>query len=68
VLYDRVHSRVASYGGVVNHHASLQPFACLLFAMANFLVRQALRVFFVGEWMVTLGRCEFNFWVWRLRP
>ena len=61
VLYDRVHSReIASYGGVVNTMPRFAAFA-LFFAMANCGLPGTAG--FVGEWMVSLGAVQANFWI-----
>jgi len=61
VLYDRVHSReIASYGGVINTMPKFAAFA-LFFAMANCGLPGTAG--FVGEWMVSLGGVQFNFWI-----
>ncbi|MBU0603725.1 MAG: NADH-quinone oxidoreductase subunit M [Gammaproteobacteria bacterium] len=61
VLYDRMHSRnIADYGGVVN---TMPKFAALflLFAMANAGLPATSG--FVGEFMVSLGAIQYNFWI-----
>jgi NADH-quinone oxidoreductase subunit M len=60
VLYDRMHSRrIADYGGVAN---TMPKFAALfmLFAMANAGLPGTSG--FIGEFLVTLGAVQANFW------
>jgi NADH-quinone oxidoreductase subunit M len=60
VLYDRMHSRqIADYGGVVNTMPKFAAFA-VLFAMANAGLPGTSG--FVGEFMVSLGALQKNFW------
>ena len=60
VLYDRMHSRqIADYGGVVNTMPVFAAFF-MLFAMANSGLPGTSG--FVGEFLVTLGAVEVNFW------
>jgi NADH-quinone oxidoreductase subunit M len=60
VLYDRVHSRqIADYGGVVNTMPVFAAFF-MLFAMANSGLPATSG--FVGEFLVTLGALQVNFW------
>ena len=60
VLYDRMHSRqIADYGGVVNTMPVFAAFF-MLFAMANSGLPGTSG--FVGEFLVTLGAMQVNFW------
>ena len=60
VLYDRVHSRkIADYGGVANTMPVFAAFF-MLFAMANSGLPGTSG--FVGEFLVTLGAVQANFW------
>jgi NADH-quinone oxidoreductase subunit M len=60
VMYDRVHSRqIADYGGVVNTMPVFASFF-MLFAMANSGLPATSG--FVGEFLVTLGALQVNFW------
>jgi NADH-quinone oxidoreductase subunit M len=60
VLYERMHSRqIADYGGVVNTMPVFAAFF-MLFAMANSGLPGTSG--FVGEFLVTLGAVEVNFW------
>src|SRR5262249_20700380 len=60
VLYDRMHSRqIADYGGVVNTMPVFAAFF-MLFAMANSGLPATSG--FVGEFLVTLGALQVNFW------
>ncbi len=60
VLYDRMHTRlIADYGGVVNRMPRFAAFM-LFFAMANAGLPGTSG--FVGEFLVTLGAMQANFW------
>jgi NADH-quinone oxidoreductase subunit M len=60
VLYDRMHTRlIADYGGVVNTMPVFASFF-MLFAMANSGLPGTSG--FVGEFLVTLGAMQVNFW------
>jgi NADH-quinone oxidoreductase subunit M len=60
VLYDRMHSRkISDYGGVVNTMPTFAAFF-MLFAMANAGLPGTSG--FVGEFLVTLGAIQANFW------
>jgi NADH-quinone oxidoreductase subunit M len=60
VLYDRMHTRlIADYGGVVNTMPVFAAFF-MLFAMANSGLPGTSG--FVGEFLVTLGAMQVNFW------
>jgi len=61
VLYDRMHTRaIADYGGVLNTMPRFGYFF-LFFALAN--AGLPLTSGFVGEFMVTLGSFQANFWI-----
>ncbi len=60
VLYDRMHSRnIADYGGVANTMPKFAAFF-MLFAMANAGLPGTSG--FIGEFLVTLGSLQANFW------
>lgn len=60
VLYDRMHSRrIADYGGVANTMPRFAAFF-MLFAMANSGLPGTSG--FIGEFLVTLGALQANFW------
>ncbi len=60
VLYDRMHTRqIADYGGVVNTMPKFAAFF-MLFAMANAGLPGTSG--FIGEFVVTLGAIQVNFW------
>jgi len=60
VLYDRMHSRrIADYGGVANTMPKFAAFF-MLFAMANAGLPGTSG--FIGEFIVTLGALQANFW------
>ncbi len=60
VLYDRMHTRqIADYGGVVNTMPRFAAFL-MLFAMANAGLPGTSG--FIGEFVVTLGAIQVNFW------
>ena len=60
VLYDRMHSRnIADYGGVANTMPRFAAFF-MLFAMANAGLPGTSG--FIGEFLVTLGALQANFW------
>lgn len=60
VLYDRMHSRrIADYGGVANTMPKFAAFF-MLFAMANAGLPGTSG--FIGEFIVTLGVLQANFW------
>ncbi|MDE3011534.1 MAG: NADH-quinone oxidoreductase subunit M [Pseudomonadota bacterium] len=60
VLYDRMHSRrIADYGGVANTMPKFAAFF-MLFAMANAGLPGTSG--FIGEFLVTLGALQANFW------
>lgn len=61
VLYDRMHTRnMSDYGGVLNTMPKFGYFF-LFFALANAAL--PLTSGFVGEFMVTLGSFQANFWI-----
>lgn len=60
VLYDRMHTRqIADYGGVANTMPKFAAFM-MLFAMANAGLPGTSG--FIGEFVVTLGAIQVNFW------
>jgi len=60
VLYDRMHTRrIADYGGVANTMPKFAAFF-MLFAMANAGLPGTSG--FIGEFIVTLGALQANFW------